>query len=201
MRDIDYGIFPYTSSSSTIAAYGPIGAGIPGTPLDHIVGVLKAYSTCVGAGPFVAEKGMSESWLEELRQAGGEYGAATGRPRRVGPFDAVASRYGLKCQNADQIALTKLDVLSSLKEIPLIIAYQKGDQRITEFDPTEDMGNCTPVIEMVPGWQEDISGCRTYEELPENARNYIETLERLLNHKIQMISVGARRDQYLMKEI
>ena len=97
--------------------------------------------------------------------------------------------------------LTKLDVLSSLKEIPLIVAYQKGDQRITEFDPTEDMGNCTPVIEMVPGWQEDISGCRTYEELPENARNYIETLERLLNHKIQMISVGARRDQYLMKEI
>ena len=144
---------------------------------------------------------MSESWLEELRQAGGEYGAATGRPRRVGPFDAVASRYGLKCQNADQIALTKLDVLSSLKEIPLIIAYQKGDQRITEFDPTEDMDNCIPVIEMVPGWQEDISGCRTYEELPENARNYIETLERLLNHKIQMISVGARRDQYLMKEI
>lgn len=201
MRDIDYGIFPYTSSSSTIAAYGPIGAGIPGTSLDHIVGVLKAYSTCVGAGPFVAEKAMSESWLEELRQAGGEYGAATGRPRRVGPFDAVASRYGLKCQNADQIALTKLDVLSSLKEIPLIIAYQKGAEKITEFDPTEDMDNCIPVIEMVPGWQEDISGCRTYEELPENARNYIETLERLLNHKIQMISVGARRDQYLMKEI
>lgn len=201
MRDIDYGIFPYTSSSSTIAAYGPIGAGIPGTPLDHIVGVLKAYSTCVGAGPFVAEKAMSDSWLEELRQAGGEYGAATGRPRRVGPFDAVASRYGLKCQNADQIALTKLDVLSSLKEIPLIIAYQKGAEKITEFDPTEDMDNCIPVIEMVPGWQEDISGCRTYEELPKNARNYIETLERLLNHKIQMISVGARRDQYLMKEI
>ena len=194
-------VFSQTSSSSTIAAYGPIGAGIPGTPLDHIVGVLKAYSTCVGAGPFVAEKAMSESWLEELRQAGGEYGAATGRPRRVGPFDAVASRYGLKCQNADQIALTKLDVLSSLKEIPLIVAYQKGDQKITEFDPTEDMDSCTPVLEMVPGWQEDISGCRTYEELPENARNYIETLERLLNHKIQMISVGARREQYLMKEI
>ena len=103
--------------------------------------------------------------------------------------------------NADKIALTKLDVLSSLKEIPLIVAYQKGDQKITEFDPTEDMDSCTPVLEMVPGWQEDISGCRTYEELPENARNYIETLERLLNHKIQMISVGARREQYLMKEI
>ena len=199
MRDIDYGIFPYTSSSSTIAAYGPIGAGIPGTSLDHIVGVLKAYSTCVGAGPFVAEKAMSESWLEELRQAGGEYGAATGRPRRVGPFDAVASRYGLKCQNADQIALTKLDVLSSLKEIPLIVAYQKGDQKITEFDPTEDMDSCTPVLEMVAGWQEDISSCRTYEELPENAKAYIRILEQLLNHEIQFISVGARRDQFLTK--
>ena len=101
MRDIDYGIFPYTSSSSTISAYGPIGAGIPGKQLDHVVGVLKAYSTCVGAGPFTAEKAMPESWMELLRKFGGEYGAATGRPRRVGPFDAVASRYGLKCQNAD----------------------------------------------------------------------------------------------------
>lgn len=100
MRDIDYGIFPYTSSSSTISAYGPIGAGIPGTLPDHIVGVLKAYSTCVGAGPFTAEKAMPEKWMESLRKSGGEYGAATGRPRRVGPFDAVASAYGLKCQNA-----------------------------------------------------------------------------------------------------
>lgn len=102
MRDIDYGIFPYTSSSSTISAYGPIGAGIPGTPIDHVVGVLKAYSTCVGAGPFVAEGAMSDSWMKALRDYGGEYGAATGRPRRVGPFDAVASRYGLKCQKADK---------------------------------------------------------------------------------------------------
>ena len=103
MRDIDYGIFPYTSSSSTISAYGPIGAGIPGAPLSHVVGVLKAYSTCVGAGPFTAEKAMSESWKDDLRRAGNEYGAATGRPRRVGPFDAVASRYGLQCQNLSLI--------------------------------------------------------------------------------------------------
>lgn len=120
MRDIDYGIFPYTSSSTTIAAYGPIGAGIPGVQPDHVVGVLKAYSTCVGAGPFVAENAMPEEWKESLRKAGGEYGAATGRPRRVGPFDAVASRYGLKCQRADKIALTKLDVLSYMQEIPII---------------------------------------------------------------------------------
>ena len=201
MRDIDYGIFPYTSSSSTISAYGSIGAGIPGKPLDHVVGVLKAYSTCVGAGPFVAEKAMSDSWRETLRQAGGEYGAATGRPRRVGPFDAVASRYGLKCQNADKIALTKLDVLSDLKYIPVITGYQKDDVETTEFDPTEDLDSYTPVIKLLPGWQKDISGCRSYKELPKEARDYIEALEELLNHKIQFISVGARRDQFLTKGV
>ena len=192
MRDIDYGIFPYTSSSSTISAYGPIGAGIPGRALDHVVGVLKAYSTCVGAGPFAAEKAMPEEWLNELREAGGEFGAATGRPRRVGPFDAVASRYGLTCQNADKIALTKLDVLSSLKEIPLIVAYQKGSHRTVTFDPTEDLDQYTPVVETLPGWQKDISGCRTYAELPATGHDWG-------NHEIQFISVGARRDQYLIK--
>ena len=135
MRDIDYGIFPYTSSSSTISAYGPIGAGIPGEQLDHVVGVLKAYSTCVGAGPFVAEKAENESWKNTLREAGGEYGAATGRPRRVGPFDVVASRYGAKCQNVDKIALTKLDVLSNFEVIPVITAYKKNGVETDIFDP------------------------------------------------------------------
>lgn len=199
MRDIDYGIFPYTSSSSTISAYGPIGAGIPGTLPDHIVGVLKAYSTCVGAGPFTAEKAMLEKWMESLRKSGGEYGAATGRPRRVGPFDAVASAYGLKCQNADKIALTKLDVLSHMDEIPVITSYKLNDEIITEFDPLDDLDSMTPVIQMLPGWNTDISKCRKYEELPENARKYIETLEHLLNHEIQFISVGAERNQYLTK--
>ncbi len=199
MRDIDYGIFPYTSSSSTISTYGPIGAGIPDRSLNHVVGVLKAYSTCVGAGPFAAEKAMPKGWLNNLREAGGEFGAATGRPRRVGPFDAVASRYGLKCQNADKIALTKLDVLSSLKVIPLIVAYQKGSHRTVTFDPTEDLDEYTPVVETMSGWQKDISGCRTYEELPAEAKEYIKTLEHLLNHEIQFISVGARRDQFLIK--
>lgn len=199
MRDIDYGIFPYTSSSSTISAYGPIGAGIPGRTLDHVVGVLKAYSTCVGAGPFTAEKAMPEEWMEQLRRLGGEYGAATGRPRRVGPFDAVASRYGLKCQNADKIALTKLDVLGSMKEIPVIVAYQKDGCPVAEFDPTEDLESYTPVVKMLPGWQKDISDCRTYEDLPEEAKKYIETLEHLLDHEIQFVSVGARREQYFMK--
>lgn len=200
MRDIDYGIFPYTSSSSTISAYGLIGAGIPGKTLDHVAGVLKAYSTCVGAGPFTAEKAMPEEWQEKLRKAGNEYGAATGRPRRVGPFDAVASRYGLKCQNADKIALTKLDVLSGMDEIPVITAYTKDGKQITEFDPTEDLEAFSPVVEMLPGWNADISECRKYDELPENAKAYVERLEELIGHKIHLISVGAERNQFIIKE-
>ena len=199
MRDIDYGIFPYTSSSSTISAYGPIGAGIPGESPDHVVGVLKAYSTCVGAGPFVAERAMSEDWCNILRKFGNEYGAATGRPRRVGPFDAVASRYGLKCQHADKIALTKLDVLSSLTEIPVITAYERNHKTTTVFDPTENIDSFSPVVTMLPGWKQDISACRKYEDLPENARLYIETLERLLDCDIQFISTGAERNEYMIK--
>ena len=199
LRDIDYGIFPYTSSSSTISAYGPIGAGIPARHADHVVGVLKAYSTCVGAGPFVAENAVSEKWQQNLREAGGEFGAATGRPRRVGPFDAVASRYGLRCQHADKIALTKLDVLSSMKEIPIITGYNDPNGSLVEFDPTDNLDLCTPVIYKVPGWEEDISHCRTFDDLPVNARNYIKTIEEMLHAEINFISVGAKRDEYLLK--
>lgn len=199
MRDIDYGIFPYTSSSSTISSYGPIGAGIPGEQLEHVVGVLKAYSTCVGAGPFVAENAMPEAWMELLRKSGGEYGAATGRPRRVGPFDAVASRYGLKCQIADKISLTKLDVLGSLDEIPVIVGYRKNGQLIDEFDPLENLDSYEPVIKYMQGWKKDISSCDSWVQLPDNAKSYITYLEELLDHEIQFISVGAERDQYLLK--
>lgn len=199
MRDIDYGIFPYTSSSTTIAAYGPIGAGIPGVQPDHVVGVLKAYSTCVGAGPFVAENAMPEEWKESLRKAGGEYGAATSRPRRVGPFDAVASRYGLKCQRADKIALTKLDVLSYMQEIPIITGYLYKGKETDTFVPTENLEEYQPVISFIPGWKQDISACRRWEELPDAAKNYIKTLEKLLDHEIQFISVGAKREEYLIK--
>lgn len=198
MRDIDYGIFPYTSSSSTISAYGPIGAGIPGASLDHVVGVLKAYSTCVGAGPFVAEKAMNGEWTEMVRKYGGEYGAATGRPRRVGPFDAVASRYGLKCQHADKIALTKLDVLSIMDQIPVITGYQYKNAVTNVFDPTENLEKYTPVVKMLPGWKTDISNCRSYDELPVNAKRYISFLEDMLRHEIQFVSVGAERNQYLL---
>ena len=200
MRDIDYGIFPYTSSSSTISAYGPIGAGIPGAPLSHVVGVLKAYSTCVGAGPFTAEKAMSESWKDDLRRAGNEYGAATGRPRRVGPFDAVASRYGLQCQNADRIALTKLDVLSCFEKIPVIIGYRVNGKLITDFPTNILLDDAMPEIEMLDGWNCDISSCQNWNDLPENAKKYIERIEELIGHSIYLVSTGAKRDEYLLKE-
>ena len=193
MRDIDQGIYPFTSSSSTLAAYAPIGAGIPGARLDHVVGVLKAYSTCVGAGPFAAEKAMSEQWNENLREAGGEYGAATGRSRRVGPFDAVASRYGLACQQADRIALTKLDVLSGLETIPLIDDYRIGGETVRDFPADARLEMAEPVVTELPGWQCDISGCRSWQELPENAWHYVEALENSMGQSIDLISVGADR--------
>lgn len=199
MRDIDYGIFPYTSSSSTISAYGPIGAGIPGEQLDHVVGVLKAYSTCVGAGPFVAEKAENESWKNILREAGGEYGAATGRPRRVGPFDVVASKYGAKCQNVDKIALTKLDVLSNFEVIPVITAYKKNGVETDVFDPLEDLDSYEPVVEYLPGWEHDISNCKSWEQLPENAKAYVNYIEKQMKYQIEFISTGAERNQYLLK--
>ena len=199
MRDIDYGIFPFTSSSNTLAAYAPLGAGIPNCKLDHVVGVLKAYSTCVGAGPFAAENAMGEVWNEQLRKAGGEYGAATGRPRRVGPFDCVASRYGLAMQGADKIALTKLDVLSSLKEIPVITGYKLDGVEVPAFDPLSDLDRVEPVVTMLPGWEQDISGCTRWDELPEAAKNYVQFLEKQLDHEIQFVSTGAEREKFVLK--
>ena len=199
MRDIDYGIFPFTSSSNTLAAYAPLGAGIPNCKLDHVVGVLKAYSTCVGAGPFAAENAMGEVWNEQLRKAGGEYGAATGRPRRVGPFDCVASRYGLAMQGADKIALTKLDVLSSLKEIPVITGYKLDGVEVPAFDPLSDLDRVEPVVTMLPGWEQDISGCTSWDELPEAAKNYVQFLEKQLDHEIQFVSTGAEREKFVLK--
>ena len=199
MRDIDYGIFPFTSSSNTLAAYAPLGAGISNCKLDHVVGVLKAYSTCVGAGPFAAENAMDEDWNEQLRKAGGEYGAATGRPRRVGPFDCVASRYGLACQGADRIALTKLDVLGCMKEIPVITGYKLDGVEVLRFDPLSDLDRVEPVVTMLPGWQKDISGCKSWDELPREARAYVEFLEKQLGHTIQFVSTGAEREKFVLK--
>lgn len=194
LRDIDFGIYPYTSSSSTIASYAPIGAGIPGIKLDNVVGIMKAYSTCVGEGPFTAEMFGDEA--EALRKAGGEYGAATGRPRRVGPFDVPASRYGVKVQGADAIALTKMDVLSYMDKIPVCVAYDVDGVKTTVFPTGEKLNRAKPVIEYVDGFG-DVSKCRNKSELPENAKKYIEYLEKAVGCHIRYVSVGAGRDEYI----
>ncbi len=197
LRDIDFGIYPYTSSSTTLAAYGPIGAGIPGVKLDTSIGIMKAYSSCVGEGPFTIELFDKEG--EDLRQAGGEYGAATGRPRRVGYFDAVASKYGCKVQGATYLALTKLDVLSYLDKIPVCVGYEIDGKVTTEFPVDDTLNRAKPVYEVLDGFG-DVSKCRKYSDLPENARKYIEYLEKLVETPIKYISVGAERDEYLVKE-
>ena len=199
LRDIDFGIYPYTSSSSTIAAYAPIGAGVPNRRLDLVIGIMKAYSSCVGEGPFTCELFGPEA--EALREAGGEYGAATGRPRRVGSFDAVASRYGLRMQGADEVALTKLDVLSYLDQIPVCVAYELADGTRTEDFPFGyALASAKPVIEYRPGWKKEISGCRSFGELPREARDYVLYLEEATGAKITYISVGAQREEYIVKD-
>lgn len=194
LRDIDFGIYPYTSSSNTIASYAPIGAGIPGEKLDGVLGIMKAYSTCVGEGPFTAEWFGEEA--EKLRQAGGEYGAATGRPRRVGPFDVPASRYGVKVQGATEIAVTKLDVLSYMDKVPVVVAYEIDGEKTTDFPSGERLKRAKPVVEYLDGFG-DVSSCRTYEDLPENAKKYISYLEKAVECKITYVSVGAGRDEYV----
>ncbi len=192
LRDIDFGIYPFTSSSSTIAAYAPIGAGVPHLKLDKSIGVMKAYSTCVGEGPFTAEYFGEKA--EKLRAAGNEYGAATGRPRRVGPFDAVASAYGIRCQGADEVVLTKLDVLSLYEEIEVCTAYELGGKLLREFPYPDLLGRCKPFYESVKGWREDISHCRKREELPRAALDYIAYLEEKCACKISYAAVGPERD-------
>ncbi|MBQ8685001.1 MAG: adenylosuccinate synthase [Clostridia bacterium] len=195
MRDIDFGIHPYTSSSSTIAAYAPIGAGVPQLQLDNSVGIMKAYSTCVGEGPFTAEYFGDDA--KKLRDLGGEYGAATGRPRRVGPFDVVASRYGIRCQGAKEIALTKMDVLSGYDEIEVCTAYELNGKIIHEFPFIDVLDDCKPVFERVKGWKCDISACRKKEDLPKEALAYIEYIEKACDCKIKYVSVGPERDAYV----
>lgn len=196
LRDIDFGIYPYTSASTTLAAYAPIGAGIPYARLDESIGIMKAYSSCVGEGPFICELFGDEA--EELRKAGGEYGAATGRPRRVGGFDVVASRYGTLMQGCSYIALTKLDVLSYLKEIPVCTAYEL-DGRKTGYFPSDidELNAARPVYEYLPGFHCDISACRRPEDLPRAAMDYIRYIEKAINCPIRYVSVGPERDAYI----
>ena len=197
LRDLDYGIYPYTTSSNAIAAYAPVGSGLPDTRLDSVVGVVKAYSTCVGEGPFVCELFGEEA--ERLRQAGQEYGAKTGRPRRVGPIDLVATRYGVEVQGATCIALTKLDVLSDLPQIPVCKRYILNGEEIDEFPFPTLLKDAKPVIEYRKGWNRDISGVRRWEDLPEEARQYVQMIEQAIGCPIGYVSVGPERDSIIIR--
>lgn len=197
LRDIDFGIVPYTTSSSTIAAYAPIGAGAPSMKLDRVIGVVKAYSTCVGEGPFVCE--WFDDRADKLREFGSEYGAKTGRARRVGPLDLVATRYGVKKQGATEIALTKLDILSYMDEIPVCTHYRMRDRVTDRFPFPTMLDRCEPVETTLPGWGCDISGIRRFEDLPIEAQNYVTYIEEQLGCYVKYVSVGAERDSIIIR--
>ena len=197
LRDLDYGIYPYTTSSNAIAAYAPVGSGLPSAKIDEVIGVVKAYSTCVGEGPFVCEMFGDEA--EQLRKAGFEYGAKTGRPRRVGPIDIVATRYGIHVQAATNVALTKLDVLSYLDKIPICTHYTLDGQLTDAFPFPSLLNDAKPVIEYMDGWKCDISGVRKWEDLPEAARKYVEFVEQNIDCHIGYVSVGPERDSIIIR--
>ena len=201
LKDPDHGIYPMVTSSSTLAAYGAIGAGFAPYEISQIVTVCKAYSSAVGAGAFVSELFGEEA--EELRRRGGdggEYGATTGRPRRVGWFDCVASRYGCRLQGTTDVAFTVLDVLGYLDEIPVCVGYEIDGEVTTDFPVTSRLQKAKPVFETLPGWKCGIRGIRKYEELPENCRNYIEFIEKKIGYPITMVSNGPGRDDIIYRE-
>ena len=197
LRDLDYGIHPYTTSSNTIAAYAPVGSGLPSAKIDDVVGVVKAYSTCVGEGPFTCEMFGPEA--DALREAGFEYGAKTGRPRRVGPIDIVATRYGVRMQAATNIALTKLDVLSYMDKIPVCTHYTLDGQVTDEFPFPALLDSAKPVVEYMDGWKCDISGVRNWEDLPAAAQKYVEFIEQQIGCRIGYVSVGPERDSIIIR--
>ncbi len=197
LRDLDFGIVPYTTSSNTTASYAPIGSGCPSVKIDEVIGVVKAYSTCVGEGPFTCEWFGEEA--EKLREAGGEYGAKTGRPRRVGPLDVVATRYGVQVQAATCIALTKLDVLSYMDKIPVCTHYVLNGEQTDEFPFPAALPDARPVFEYMPGWKTDVSGCRSWEELPAEARDYVLFIEKSIGCRIGYVSVGPERDSIIVR--
>ena len=200
LKDPDHGIYPMVTSSSTLAAYGAIGAGIPPYEIKQVITVCKAYSSAVGAGEFVSEIFGEEA--DELRRRGGdggEFGATTGRPRRMGWFDAVASKYGCRLQGTTEVAFTVLDVLGYLDEIPVCIGYEIDGKVTTDFPTTAILKKAKPVYEILPGWKSDIRGIKKYEDLPENCRNYIEFVERHIGYPITMVSNGPGRDDIIYR--
>lgn len=201
LKDPDFGIYPMVTSSSTLASYGAIGAGIPPYEIKDIIAVVKAYSSAVGAGEFVSEIFGDEA--DELRRRGGdggEYGATTGRPRRMGWFDAVASRYGVRMQGATEVSLTVLDVLGYLDELPICVGYEIDGKITKDFPVTAELKKAKPVYEKLPGWKCEIKGIRKYEELPENCRKYIEFIEKELGVPVTMVSNGPGRADIIYRK-
>lgn len=200
LKDPDHGIYPMVTSSSTLAAYGAIGAGVPPYEIKQIITVCKAYSSAVGAGAFVSEIFGEEA--DELRRRGGdggEFGATTGRPRRMGWFDVVASKYGCRMQGTTDVAFTVLDVLGYLDEIPVCTGYEIDGEVTTDFPVTAKLEKAKPVFEVLPGWKSDIRGIRKYEDLPENCRKYIEFVEEKIGFPITMVSNGPGREDIIYR--
>ena len=200
LKDPDHGIYPMVTSSSTLAGYGAIGAGLPPYEIKQIVTVVKAYSSAVGAGAFVSEIFGDEA--EELRRRGGdggEYGATTGRPRRMGWFDCVATHYGCRIQGTTDVAFTVLDVLGYLDKIPVCVGYEYEGQRINDFPTTQILEKCKPVIEVLDGWKTDIRGIKNYDELPENCKKYIDFVEEHIGFPITMVSNGPKREDIIYR--
>jgi len=200
MKDTDHGIYPMVTSSSTLAGFGSIGAGIPPYEIKEVVSVVKAYSSAVGAGAFVSEIFGKDA--EELRANGGdggEYGATTGRPRRVGWFDAVATKYGCRLQGATSVALTVVDALSYLKEIPICTGYEINGKVTKDFPNTTELEKAKPVFEIMPGWLEDIRGIKDFNKLPEKCKNYINRIESEIGYPVDIISNGPSRSDLIYK--
>ena len=194
LRDLDFGVYPYTTSSNVLASYAPVGAGMPGVEIDRIIGVVKSYSTCVGKGPFVSELHGEEEKM--MREACGETAKVH---HRIGPMDLVATRYGVKVQAATEIALTKLDMLSTLEEIPVCVRYRYKDQEFEELPFPAILGECEPVYEHMKGWNCDISGVRNWWDLPEEAQNYVKRIEEATGVVIKWISVGPERHSIIRR--
>ena len=200
LRDPDHGIFPFTTSSSPLAGFGAVGAGLPPTAFEEIIAVTKAYSSCVGAGPFTTELFGDEA--EELRKRGGdagEYGAKTGRPRRVGWFDAVATRYGCMMQGATDCVMTNLDVLGYLDEIMVCVAYEINGEEVRDFPVTPLLDQAKPVYVTLPGWKQNIRGITKYEDLPANCRAYVEFIEKEIECPLTMLSNGPKREEIIYR--
>ena len=198
LLDVDHGTYPYVTSSNAISAGACTGAGIPPTRIDRVIAILKAFTTRVGEGPFPTE--LHDEVGDRLREIGGEFGTTTGRPRRIGWLDTVIGRYATRVNGVTDFVITKLDNLDTFDEIPVCVAYDIDGERVEEMPENQtDFHHAKPIYEMLPGWNADITGCRTFEDLPENAQRYIEFVERQIGARVSVIGVGPGRDEVIVR--